>query len=430
MKKIFYISILLLSILFIPKEANAQYVNANFDYFYSSLRPYGSWIELNDGFVVWRPRVRASYWSPYSVGTWIWTTDGWYWDSYEPFGHIVFHYGRWYFDDYYGWVWVPDNYWAPAWVEWRYDDYYVGWAPLPPYANFSISIGIHFTHNYVIPYRHYHFVHYNHFCVPSVNKYFIVEKEKYRVYSRTQSNVNYVYRDNRIRNVGVDRSFVEKKGGVKIRERNLNFEETDRITGRPVVKSDNEIKVYRQRTYNNNKSTNVDYQIERSTRNSNLDVNEVQIGERNLSKRESTRSIDRQNNENDIKTYPRVSPQDDKNRKTPERKKVVPEEREINKQPTREIKPYFPKENNERKSREIEKPKKNNREERTVQQNNNVKENRTIEKRANDNPSFKNNNTLNSQSIRERKVNDGTRTNVNSTKRDGVSRDRTNKRER
>lgn len=430
MKKIFFVSIFLLSILFIPKEANAQYVNANFEYFYSSLRHYGSWVELNDGLVVWRPRVRASYWSPYSVGTWIWTTDGWYWDSYEPFGHIVFHYGRWYYDNFYGWVWVPDNYWAPAWVEWRYDDVYIGWAPLPPYATFSINIGIYFSHNYVIPYRHYHFVHYNHFCGTSVNKYFIVEKEKYRIYSKTKPNVNYVYRDNRIRNVGIDRTIVEKRGGIKVRERNLTFVETDRINERPIVKSDNEIKVYRQRPNDNDKSRNVDYQIERSNRQSDLNVSKVEIGERNLSKREPTINIDRENNEQNIKTYPRVSPQDDKNRKTPERKKVVPEERKDDKQSTKEIKPFFPKENNERKSREIEKQKKNDREEITVQQNNNIKENRTIEKRTMDNPSFRNNNTPNRQSVRERKVDDGTRTNFNSTKRDGVSRNRTNKRER
>ena len=31
-----------------------------------------------------------------------------------------------------GWLWVPGRVWSPAWVNWRQDDDYVSWAPLPP----------------------------------------------------------------------------------------------------------------------------------------------------------------------------------------------------------------------------------------------------------------------------------------------------------
>ena len=31
-----------------------------------------------------------------------------------------------------GWMWIPGNEWAPAWVDWRRGDEDVGWAPLPP----------------------------------------------------------------------------------------------------------------------------------------------------------------------------------------------------------------------------------------------------------------------------------------------------------
>ena len=31
-----------------------------------------------------------------------------------------------------GWFWIPGDEWAPAWVDWRYSNDYVGWAPLPP----------------------------------------------------------------------------------------------------------------------------------------------------------------------------------------------------------------------------------------------------------------------------------------------------------
>ena len=47
-------------------------------------------------------------------------------------GWVVYHYGRWAFEPGIGWFWVPGEEWAPAWVNWRYGDEYVGWAPLPP----------------------------------------------------------------------------------------------------------------------------------------------------------------------------------------------------------------------------------------------------------------------------------------------------------
>ena len=72
-------------------------------------------------------------WRPYTVGRWTYTDEyGWYWDSYEPFAWAVYHYGRWGYDPDYGWFWVPGDTWAPAWVQWRYSDDYVGWAPIGP----------------------------------------------------------------------------------------------------------------------------------------------------------------------------------------------------------------------------------------------------------------------------------------------------------
>ena len=69
---------------------------------------------------------------PYTVGRWIYSDYGWYWDSREPFAWAVYHYGRWGYDPDYGWFWVPGDVWAPAWVQWRYSDNYVGWAPIGP----------------------------------------------------------------------------------------------------------------------------------------------------------------------------------------------------------------------------------------------------------------------------------------------------------
>src|SRR5712692_5145761 len=54
----------------------------------------------------------------------VWVPADWGW--------IAYHYGRWYRDADYGWFWIPNDVWGPAWVDWRYGDQYVGWAPEPP----------------------------------------------------------------------------------------------------------------------------------------------------------------------------------------------------------------------------------------------------------------------------------------------------------
>lgn len=98
---------------------------------HSDLVRYGTWRTSHRFGEVWVPDVAAG-WRPYTVGRWIWTDQGWYWDSDEPFGYVVFHYGRWVFDPDLGWVWIEGSDWAPAWVIWRQGDREVGWAPAPP----------------------------------------------------------------------------------------------------------------------------------------------------------------------------------------------------------------------------------------------------------------------------------------------------------
>ena len=105
MKKIILLTVLFAFMSAFKAEAKTP-VDFQFGIFYSSLAPYGSWVELEPGFTVWQPAGRHG-WAPYRSGQWIWTDYGWYWDSYEPYGYITYHYGRWYLDDYYGWIWVP-----------------------------------------------------------------------------------------------------------------------------------------------------------------------------------------------------------------------------------------------------------------------------------------------------------------------------------
>lgn len=278
-KLIFVFAVLVLSITF---KANAAPLIGGFQYgyFYNSLAPYGNWMEIDGGVTVWRPTGVNRFWEPYREGQWIWTNDGWYWDSYEPFGYIVFHYGRWYYDDYYGWLWVPDNEWAPAWVEWRYDNSYIGWAPLSPYASFSISIGIHFTHNYYTPYNHWHFVSYKYFCNPHVYNHFVDSRIKYRVYSGTKYRTDYGYSDGRVINRGVNVDYIRQRSGQSIREkqiervRNMDNLRGQNNSGRDVVRA------YVPSRDEVNKVPERKMDIQRGSRSSSLDVNRIGVGSR------------------------------------------------------------------------------------------------------------------------------------------------------
>lgn len=119
---------------------------ASLDSFRMQLAPYGTWMDVSGYGLCWRPSVAATdpYWRPYcDQGHWVYTADGWFWQSDYPWGDIAFHYGRWCRNSF-GWLWVPGYDWAPAWVCWRQADGYCGWAPLPPGAVFRAGVGLTF----------------------------------------------------------------------------------------------------------------------------------------------------------------------------------------------------------------------------------------------------------------------------------------------
>lgn len=206
--------------------------SVDFNYFYSSLSHYGEWIELEPNYIVWRPTFVGRNWSPYNEGRWVYTSYGWHWDSYEPFGWAVYHYGRWFYDDWYGWVWTPGYEWAPAWVEFRYDDLYIGWAPLPPYAEFRAGVGIHFTTNWHHHHSHWHFVSFHYFGYDNVNYYIENPRNNQRIFSRTKYRTNYTQRDGAIINNSIDRNVVERNSGRKVVERSINLTSDRSSAGR------------------------------------------------------------------------------------------------------------------------------------------------------------------------------------------------------
>ncbi len=115
-------------------------LEADFGEFTAALAPYGRWLEVAGYGTCWSPDVEP-HWAPYTEGYWAYTDAGWTWVSREPFGSIVFHYGRWLMTSE-GWCWVPGQDWGPAWVSWRSGDKYVGWAPLPPEVPWNAKRGI------------------------------------------------------------------------------------------------------------------------------------------------------------------------------------------------------------------------------------------------------------------------------------------------
>ena len=114
-----------------PVEVIVVQTENDFD---EPLRPYGRWVDVSPYGRCWVPGGVGADWRPYCNGHWERTDAGWYWASDEPWGWATYHYGRWDWNAEFGWIWVPQTQWAPAWVSFHEGGGYVGWAPLHPSA--------------------------------------------------------------------------------------------------------------------------------------------------------------------------------------------------------------------------------------------------------------------------------------------------------
>ena len=149
--------------------------------FYDQLSPYGQWIEDPDYGYVWLPDAGPDF-KPYaSNGHWVYTDEGWTWDSGYPWGWAAFHYGRWFFQDGYGWMWIPGTEWAPAWVSWRNSDEYYGWAPMGPNISFDAAYG----GGYAPPTYYWNFVPHRYIASPQVNNYYVRETNNVTIINQT-----------------------------------------------------------------------------------------------------------------------------------------------------------------------------------------------------------------------------------------------------
>lgn len=261
--------------------------------FYSSLAPHGEWIDCNLGYV-WRPLRVAHGWRPYLHGRWVWTNYGWYWVSSEPFGWATFHYGRWYYDDFFGWIWIPDGTWGPSWVEWRYDDAYIGWAPLPPHATFSINIGITFTNTWIAPIHYWSFVPCRYFTTTRIIDYVQPIEQSRRTFGSTRSVVDIRGVGERVINRGVDVNFIERQSKTPIRR--MDVVQNDREIGDQVVREANRehIVVYRPRSDGSTRDERLQPpQVRRADRQIPLTIDRAVRGNRDIQKQRDETRYDR-----------------------------------------------------------------------------------------------------------------------------------------
>jgi len=246
-------------------ESNEDLLTVNYNYFYSELSLHGEWIEVSaknigldfnpgsssntdfsdDKFItdllgiktahaqtgedlinlfVWRPSnelasqmIKESEnqeYTPYTNGQWVYTDAGWYFRANTPQEEITSHYGRWTQDPNLGWVWLPGKVWSPAWVEWRENDDYAAWAPVPPgtyIQNNAVNVIVLNENRFTI-------VEKKHFIEPSVYKYryqYVENKNKIMIKEMIKTD-GVMIKNKTVINKGPEISAIEKSSGKKI----------------------------------------------------------------------------------------------------------------------------------------------------------------------------------------------------------------------
>lgn len=215
----------------------------DYNIFYTKLDSYGEWRDTSDYGYVWQPREaeRSRNWHPYTDGRWVYTDAGWTWVSDEPFGWATYHYGRWTRLRGIGWVWVPGNEWAPAWVSWRKSDEYVGWAPLPPEARFDRRRGIHnWADNYYdIGPDQYRFVATREFGNKEIQRNVVPRERNVTIINQTTNVTNITYNNTTVVNQGPNYDELRTRSQQPIErlrlERDVNVNLNVEV-GRPVVR--------------------------------------------------------------------------------------------------------------------------------------------------------------------------------------------------
>ena len=215
--RILGLSLLLLTGMSVQEKVKAQPgVSISFQTFYNELSPYGRWINSPQYGSVWTPYADPGF-QPYSTnGYWEVTEYGNTWVSDYNWGWAAFHYGRWSFDDFNGWFWIPGYEWGPAWVNWRSGGDYYGWAPLGPGMNINISVNIPSFWWVFVPQRYIASRSWYNYCAP--------RNRVTNIYNQTTIINNYYQRNNRSYAYGPRRDEIERvtRRSVPVRQIDMN----------------------------------------------------------------------------------------------------------------------------------------------------------------------------------------------------------------
>ncbi|MEY2507755.1 MAG: hypothetical protein QOH01_2084 [Verrucomicrobiota bacterium] len=212
------------------------HTTAAYGMFYEKLDPYGEWRETKDYGYVWQPREAETSrdWRPYTEGRWVYSDAGWTWVSDEKFGWATYHYGRWVRLRRVGWVWVPGQEWAPAWVSWRTSKDYVGWAPLPPEARFDRKSGIQNWADsyYDIGPDQYAFVPSNEFGAEHVRRVVVPSERNISIVIETTNVTRITFANTTIMNEGPSYDELRSRGQRPIERYRLRRERNTEMQAR------------------------------------------------------------------------------------------------------------------------------------------------------------------------------------------------------
>lgn len=221
--------------------------NTDYKEMYKDLNKDGEWLSIKESSLydstdadaknvtniriinVWKPNGMSPDWSPYSEGRWTYTYTGWMWVTDFIWGWATYHYGRWIYDYYYGWVWMPGRYWAPSWVQWCYDSYYIGWYPIYPrchrwHHGYHNRYYAHGNHHHWVVVRRKDFTE-------KIDKDITVDsKENKRILEGSKKSAILKKDGNNFVNIGPKVETVEKNTGKKIEPKKVTIDDKKGIT--------------------------------------------------------------------------------------------------------------------------------------------------------------------------------------------------------
>ncbi len=214
--------------------------------FYDALRPYGEWVWIEPYGFCWYPYSVPIDWQPYTYGQWIYSDYGWTWFSDYPWGWACFHYGTWDYDDYYGWLWCPGTIWSPAWVVWRCNDNWIGWAPCSSRLRWRAGFGFELGGidiDDVIPRNRFCFVDVDHFTDENLRQRILPFARSVTAFNATKTSVNLNIEGDRIVNTLPVQNTLEKRLGHPIQQTKLV--DSDTISYRKPLGKENQIPVFK-----------------------------------------------------------------------------------------------------------------------------------------------------------------------------------------